>query len=185
MASIVGICNSALIKAGAEPILSLTENSKAARLCNEQYEKLRDEVLRAHPWNFAIHRVCLARLSVSPSFEFAYQYQLPSDCLRVLRMAFAGSTFKIEGRSLLTDEPTAKILYIRRELDPQRFDSQFREALAYRIAADLAFPLAASTTLSQALWRLYEQQLATARSMDGQEGTPDNLQADAWINSRI
>ena len=48
----VSICNSALIKLGASRIASLTEDSKEAKLCYEQYPILRDEVQASHPWNF-------------------------------------------------------------------------------------------------------------------------------------
>ena len=60
MASEVQICNLALAKIGDQQITSLTENSKAGRLCNLVYEPLRDATLRAHPWNFAITRETLA-----------------------------------------------------------------------------------------------------------------------------
>lgn len=56
----VAICNSALIKIGAAEITSLSDVNKRAQLCNEQYSKLRDELLRSHPWNFAIARKVLS-----------------------------------------------------------------------------------------------------------------------------
>ena len=37
MASIVDICNSALNQIGASNIISLTEDSKAARICNQRF----------------------------------------------------------------------------------------------------------------------------------------------------
>jgi hypothetical protein len=53
MASDVAICNTALNRLGANTITSFTENSKEARLCNAEYEGIRDQVLRSHPWNCA------------------------------------------------------------------------------------------------------------------------------------
>ena len=47
MASIVDICNSALNQIGASNIISLTEDSKAARICNQRFEFVRDSVFRA------------------------------------------------------------------------------------------------------------------------------------------
>ena len=35
--SIIEICNSALTDLGEEPITSLTDNTKAARLCNQRW----------------------------------------------------------------------------------------------------------------------------------------------------
>ena len=42
MASTVDICNGALNQLGATTILSLTEDSKNARLCNSRYTQVRD-----------------------------------------------------------------------------------------------------------------------------------------------
>ena len=80
------ICNSALIKIGADRINSMTETNRRAQLCNEQYSKVRDEVLRSHPWNFAITRAEFSQLTTTPSFGYNYEYSIPSDCLRILSL---------------------------------------------------------------------------------------------------
>ena len=51
MASTVDICNGALNQLGATTILSLTEDSKNARLCNSRYTQVRDALFRTLPWN--------------------------------------------------------------------------------------------------------------------------------------
>jgi hypothetical protein len=61
MASVVDICNGALNQLGASTILSLTEDSKNARLCNARYTQVRDSLFRSHPWNCLIKRVELAK----------------------------------------------------------------------------------------------------------------------------
>lgn len=52
----VGIANVALSRLGATRILAIDEDTENARLVNAIYGTIRDEVLRAHPWNFAIKR---------------------------------------------------------------------------------------------------------------------------------
>lgn len=194
MASEVEICNSALIKLGDDTITSLTDDSKRARLCNAQFARLRDEVLRAHPWNFAIRRASLAKLSQAPAFEFAAAFQLPEDpyCLRVL-LLFDGSAaqgisrhrWKIEGRTLLSDENSAKIIYIARVIDPNQFDAMFAEALALRLANELAYSLTNNATLVQTHYDLYRHALQQARATDASEGVPDFVIADEWTTARF
>ena len=48
MASIVDICNGSLNQLGATTIVSLTEDSKNARLCNARFTQIRDSVFRSH-----------------------------------------------------------------------------------------------------------------------------------------
>jgi hypothetical protein len=184
MSSVVGICNSALIKIGASRITSLSDGTKNAILCNEQYEKLRDEVLQSHPWNFALKRQALGQDVTAPIFDYAYRYLLPDDCLRVLRTE-DDTEHKIEGRYLLSDESTVKILYISQVTEVTEFSPIFREVLAARIACELAYSLAQSSQLAEKMLEFYEAQLRRARTFDAQEGTPGHITADSWLNSRF
>lgn len=184
MTSAVELCNGALMRLGASAILALDEDSKAARLCAQFFPRVRDAVLRCHPWNCALARADLARLATSPIFGFANAYQLPSDCLRVLALADEGISFRIEGRMLLCDAEAAQILYIQCVSDPTQFDPLLGEAIVARLAAELAYPIANSTTLAQSMMQLYERKLREARGVDSQEGSPPELVGDVWIAAR-
>ena len=111
MASVVDICNSALNLLGASTISALTEDSKNARLCNQRYEPIRDRTFRSHAWNCLTKRVQLAEDSAAPVVEYANQFTLPTDCLRVLKVhngttdSIASSLdYAVEGRKIKTDE---------------------------------------------------------------------------------
>lgn len=184
MVSVVEICNSALTRLGASAILALDEDSKAARLCNQHFAGARDAVLRAHPWNCALARALLPRLAEPPGFGFAYQHQLPADCLRAIALDAPDAAFRVEGRQVLSNVPVLRLLYVRRVEDPQTFDPLLVDALAARLAAELAYPIANSHTLAQTFWQHYERKLREARGIDAQEGTPGELHADAWIRAR-
>ena len=95
MATEVSICSNALRRLGDDPITSLTDNTERARLCNSFYEDTRDAVLRLHPWNFAITRTSLAKLSDAPAYGFSNQFSLPTSpyCLRVLAMEYEDYIF--------------------------------------------------------------------------------------------
>jgi len=179
------ICNSALIKIGVETINSLSDNVKAAKLCNQQYSILRDEVLQDHPWNFALARVELANTAVTPVWEFDNEYQLPNDCLKVVSFEDEEFTeYQIEGNKLYTNYDTAKIKYIKRITTTGNFTPKFAEALAFRLAAELAYPLVQSVNLGKAMMQAYGAFLQSARTRDAQEGTPRQYQGDAWVQSR-
>ena len=82
----VNICNSALAKVGATRISSLDDDKKQARLCKELYTIITQQMIESHPWNFAISRVEVAAVVAAPAFGFSYQFQVPSDCLRILNL---------------------------------------------------------------------------------------------------
>ena len=191
MATEVSICSNALRRLGDDPITSLTDDTERARLCNSFYADARDAVLRLHPWNFAITRTSLAQLSDTPSYGFAYQYSLPTSpyCLRVLGMEYEDYIFKVEnystqGRVLLTDESTAKILYVARITDTIQFDALFVDVLTAKLALDLCYPITNSVSLQDKMQKLYQLKLSDARSIDGQEGFIDDLVSDTFTDFR-
>jgi hypothetical protein len=192
MASVVDICNSALNMLGGNTIISLTENSKNARLCNQRYEPVRDAVFREHPWNCLLKRVELAKDTVAPVFEYSNAYTLPADCLRVLQSENSNLSnnerFRIEGRKLLSDEDTIKILYVAKITDTTEYDTSLIETLSARLAAELAYPITQSSGLMDRMFTLYQTKLKDARFVDATEGTADDdnrLQAGDFINSRL
>ncbi len=181
----VAICNSALIKIGAGRINSLDDSAKGAVLCKEQYSKIRDELLESHPWNFAIKRVSLAQLVTGPTYGYTYQYQLPTDCLRVLVLSEEATEFKVEGRYLLTDDESITISYIAQITDTSIFPPMFKDLIARRLASEIAYAMTNSATMTQNMWALYESALPRVRSRDAMEGTPDSLfNRTDWLNSR-
>lgn len=184
MATAVEMCNSALIKVGAKRILSLTDPNDLARLMNEQYPKVRDELLYSHPWNFAIERVALSQVA-DPVFGFAKAFQLPSDCLRVLESDLPqGEPWKIEGNKLVCDSESVQIKYIKRTTATNTYSAAFCEALSYRLAADIAYQISQNASLAQTLMQMAEQKIAFARSFDAQESVGDRIYADSWLNAR-
>jgi hypothetical protein len=198
MPSVVDICNEAMDLLGAATITSLTENSKEARLCSRRFDTVRDAVLRSHPWNTAVTRASIARDSVAPAFGFSYQYTMPTDpyCLRVLSFwnsnvdneiaAYDSQVmYKIEGRKILSNEGTCKITYIGRVTDTEQFDPMLSNTIAHRLAAETAYAITGSTSVSQQMQQLYEFRLREARSMDGMEGYPDKIIADDFVNIRF
>lgn len=196
MASDVDICNSALNMIGASNIISLTEDSRAARVCNQRYAFVRDAVMRAHPWNCLVTRTSLAADSDTPAFEFDYQHTLPTDpyCLRVLRPQDPDTVFRVEGRKIISSTTPFKMIYVARVTDPNEYDQLLIESIAARLAADVSYALVNSASLSQMLMAMYESKLSEARFVDATEGTPANTvnidrasytESDVFISSRF
>ena len=196
MASVVDICNSALNQIGASNIIALTEDSKAARLCNQRYDFVRDATFRAHPWNSLTTRVALAPDTATPVFEFTQQFTLPTDpfCLRVLGLSDANTLYRVEGRKLLCNESTIQMIYIARVTDVNEYDTLLIETLAAALAADLAYPLVGSSALGANMYSLYQTKLTEARFVDATEDNAINtsvgtesrtVAADSFINARF
>ncbi|BAQ86083.1 tail tubular protein A [uncultured Mediterranean phage uvMED] len=192
MASVVQMCNSALNQLGAASITSLTDNSKNARLCNERYETIRDAVFRSHPWNSLIKRQQLAQDTATPAWGFKYQFTLPSDSLRVLAIDAYNSDYKVEGRKILSNESTIKLIYVSTITDPNEMDVLLRETISAALAADLAYSITANLQVSGLMAEKYQAKLSEARHSDASEGyntdprngNTDQVISEDFINSR-
>lgn len=186
MASNVSICNEALQELGAGRIVSLTEDSVAARHCNAIFEETRDQLLRKYPWSFAIKRAQLASNVTAPLFEFSNAYDFPSDCLRVLLPNDYDCDWVVEGRQILTDwGAPLEVRYIRQVTDPNTMDVLFRRALAMLLAFKLAEPLTQSNTKQAAAQGKYDEAIAEAKHANAIEKLPVDPREDSWITARV
>ena len=192
MASVVEICNGALNQLGATTILSLTEDSKNARLCNSRYTQVRDALFRSHPWNCLQKRVQIAADTTAPAWGFTYAYTLPADCLRLLKILDYDSNYKVEGRKILSNTSSMKILYVGRVTDPNEYDELLRETLSASLGADIAFGVTSNNQTATNMYNLFKEKLRDARFVDSTEGQnidsdlgmADVIDASTFINSR-
>lgn len=198
MASLIEISNRALTKLGVERIISLGDNNEQARALSSMIPLVKASELRAYTWNFSIKRASLPALVDAPAFDYARQFQLPSDCLRLL---WAGDYFpgpnlgdfqngpsldyELEGRMILTDlGAPLKIRYVADIDDPNQFDVLFAEALACKLAVELAETLSGSSTNRQLAWNEYQNAIRKAVRADAIERPSEHIADDTWMLSR-
>jgi len=162
------------------------DTGEPAVLCNLYYDTIVDEVLRSHEWNCALWYQSLATLSdddddylLDDYEEYGYQYSLPTDpyCLRPLSIPeHKDADYEIVGRYLLCDLETVVLKYIKRIEDPAQFDSLLVQAIAYRLAAELAMRMTNSKASRDDMLRMYEWQMNRARTIDGLESEEPQIE---------
>lgn len=189
MASNVEIANRALQKLGAKRIVSLTEDSRNGRAVNAAFEVLKQAELRKHPWNFAIKRASIAASATSPLFTKSNSFPLPSDFLRLLAPDeednFNYRDWQIEGGGIVTDDDAPlEIRYIYNVTDPNEMDVLFREALAMKIAQELAEEITQSNQKKAEAQQAYKEAIAEARRVNAFERVSQSEPQDEWITVR-
>jgi len=185
MASEVGICNAALQKLGAKRIASLTENSPNARSCAAAYARIRDAELTKHAWSFAIKREVLAPLATTPAFGYAYQFLWPTACLRILPPNRAGLDWKVEGRTILTNEgDTLELPYIQRVIDPNDMTALFQDVLACALAAEMCEEITQSNQKKIDATGKYREVIREARRVNAFQEISAEPPEDTWVLAR-
>jgi hypothetical protein len=189
MAEEIEIYNMALIRLGVTEMLTAPDQAvRNAKILNKFYASARDAVLAAHPWNFAMARAELVASGSAPDFEFNNAFDLPTNphCLRVWKIYDSdGYEWKVEGRQILTDlGAPLKISYIKRVTDTAQFSPNFVAALVDYLAAVTALAITQSATNGERLEKAYLQKIGVAQGSDGQEGTPDVIDASYLLDER-
>lgn len=199
MASVIQVANRALTKLGAARIISLSDDNKQARAVASCFDDLRDDELRAHRWQFAMKRTELAALSEAPAYGYQYQYAVPADFLRIdmvddrypsaIMDNYIDAEYlewTLEGNVILTDIGSPlKLRYIAQVTDPNSWDSNFREALASRIAMEICEDLTQSDTKKTAASRDYQRAITQAVRIGAIEKPPIMPPDNSWVISRI
>lgn len=195
MASQTAIVNLALGKLGAETTLSnLDENIKAARTAKAVWDIARDAALAEHPWNFAIKRLVLQPLVSAPAWGYQLQFQAPTDMIRLIEVNEAyvwniapgeAPPYQLEGDRILTDlGAPLKVRYVWRITDTVKYSAKFVDALAWKLAHEMALPITESATTWELMEKGFADAIAKAKHIDGTENPPEIPVEDDWIDAR-
>lgn len=179
MATDVTICSAALQLLGDSPITSLSGTERAAKICNNTYSLVRDEVLRAHPWNCLVTRAALSPLASEPVSGWSYQFAKPANFLRVLRVTDENDNdlaYVFESNRILANADTIYLHYLERKSEGS-WDSNLVAVMTRRMQVELAYPITKSTSLRESLEDTFNRPvtgtLAMAKAVDGQENPPE------------
>ena len=189
----IDLANMALTMLGQQPINDLTDNNNRANLMNTRLADVRDSVLRAHNWNSAIKRAALATLSDTPTWGFDNAFALPSDFVRLAGLEDELTKYRIEaGNSggantllLLSDATTVNILYVYQITDVSKMDHSLKQAIATRLASELALAITGDPAKENFLMQKYELLLGKAQFEDSQgHHSLEHIHAGEWLGER-
>lgn len=191
MASDVDIVNRALQRIGSRRIGNLaTDTSREAIESRTLYPLVRDAELRMNCWRFSIKRAQISNTGVAPLFGRSFQYPLPADYIRKCpldpKLKPYPDDVLFEGIYIMTDDPGPfHLRYVSNTVSPERYDPLFVEALAARLAMELAPILSqAETTEMDRYENAYIFHVKSAKAQNGIEIGPTESEVDQWETVR-
>ena len=189
------ICNMALSRLKSKRINDYGDSSEStpqAIYCRLHYETTRDALIESYTWRFASGRKTLSVSTVTPDFEWDYQFILPNDYL-AMRSIYEGrfsdenlESYALEGDRLLTNESDMEIRYIKKVTDPTKFDPLFVKLFVVLLANELIGPLAGGNkVIQEKLDRDKADLLYSVRAMSGQQtNTVGQYDLETWNDAR-
>lgn len=167
----LSIVNAALMKCGLPLAAALQDVDWGASV---RFDDVTEQLLRAHPWNFATAYATPAQTG-EPAHGYRYSYALPEDCVRVIDVRPAEdlrapqARFSVVGRQLFTNSSPCNLRYVRRLTDPDFWTADFADAVATRLAAEIAPLSAQSFGLGASLLQMAQLAFQQAQASDAGE----------------
>lgn len=188
MVAPIDIINRALVILGEQPIMTLDQPCKPARIASILYEAVLQSELAGHPWHFAKKRQRLAQEEPGECVE-GYFYRLPSDWLHSLAVLDTdGEEDKgavHEGQGIRTSHSSGILLsYIAKLDDPRAYPVLFQDVLVLRLASDMAESLTQSTAKRESLYRSYQEALRKAKQANAWMASPAAIPESNWVSAR-
>lgn len=185
MSSPLTICNGALQKIGVPRIMSLSEQTKEAKICNSEYDKARRAVLRLYTWGFASKRVVLAPDPVPPAFEYEYAFQLPSDYLRVIELYEYHGEYLVENGQILANADVINLKYVYDIEDITTADSLFCDALEWFLGYNISRYLVETDTVRAEALQGFRNALPMAKFVQSTEHSQRTIDSHDLVESRF
>lgn len=111
-------------------------------------------------------------------------YQKPTDMVKPTKKSISGAYFAIEEDKIISDVLSLAIKYTYLCEDTKKYYPKFTDALATRLAAEIAFKVTNSVSKAKELMTLYRDvSLPMAVSSDSVQNTPQEISQDEWLNS--
>jgi hypothetical protein len=187
MVSEVSICNQALGLLGQPAIVSLDQNNTQSRWMANNYQFIRDTVMEARMWSFAVDRK-MSTVADLDEWEISYVHQMPVEWLMVYRVfsdvgGYGPEDWTIsdpwmrEGNTILAADSTVYLWGVKRIVDTGKFSMLFTQALAARIAADACIPLTENRQLQADMWNLYQAKMVEAGTVDSMQGLNQKIRS--------
>jgi hypothetical protein len=185
----VEIASNALYLIGLKPITDFDEGTQKANLMKAMYPITRDAVLRGHNWRCATKYFSTPADATPPLMDWNYAYPISNEpyVLRVLRVKDddRGVRWRVQGRNILTNSSSPLVWEgVIRVIAVRDFDPLLEDAITFRLAAAGAMPLTESMKNLQAMLAAYKEKMEEARTVDSQEGYPEEAAMDSLIDAR-
>ena len=186
MASSIDISSNALLLIGDEPINSFTEPGAGAQAAANLYPSTKTRLLSTHPWTFALKNIRLSRLTAEadPLTDYKYQYQIPTDLIRLWSIQ-PHANYAMIGDLILSNENDGLLATYVFDVAEAAFPAHFIKALEYMLAAEMAISVTEDTGKAQ----LYEQKArdaaSQARNIDSSSKPQLSIVDSPFVSARL
>ena len=184
----IQIVNRALVLIGVEPIGSLSDHSKTARIMSGLLPQTKRTVLNEFPFTFSLRIEPLTRASGTVA-GYSNVFAKPTGSLNVTRV-YSGDDFhapvefRVVGNLIATNISSGSVEYTIYIDNPDTWPQHIQECLATRLASDAATSLTGNPQLSVSLLQKYMTLANHAAQTSVNEENVSPIRTSDYIQTR-
>jgi len=154
------------------------------------YDVTRKAALRFAIPNFAMARRIVAKKATTPDFGYAYEYEYPSDCVRVLGfgdIAEKDMDYSIEGNTIMmdTDFTTGlKLRFIKDFEDVSLMSADFQILFSWMLAGNTALSITQKQATATRIENALPAKISQLSGINAQENPPIRISTSKFKQAR-
>lgn len=188
------LCNLAVGRLGNYGTINDIDQPKTDKeiVCALWYDISRQAFLKMAMPNFAIARKRVSQVSgITVPYPFAYAYEYPSDCLKVLGIGAVEdkkNDYTVEGNRIYTDvlyEDGLPLRYIKDITDVTAMSPEFKIGFSWYMAGNIALEITQDLNKVKLIEQLLPQKLSELSGLNAQENRPIRISNSRFKQARI
>tara|TARA_R110000851_G_scaffold246062_1_gene398767 strand:- start:9085 stop:9702 length:618 start_codon:yes stop_codon:yes gene_type:complete len=154
------------------------------------YDVSRQTFLKTVIPNFSMTRKRVAQLSETPPYPFAYVYEYPKDCLKVLGIGAVEdklNNYTVENNRIYTDilySDGMPIRYIRDVTDVTDMSPEFKTAFSWYLASAVALEITQDISKMKLIEQLLPEKMSSLSGINAQENKPIRISRSQFKEAR-
>ncbi|MFW6341412.1 MAG: hypothetical protein ACOC00_00140 [Halothiobacillaceae bacterium] len=184
----VKVANLALLRLKQDTIQNWDEDTTQGALAATAWELARLPALELGNWTFATKYVSLSYNTGAEPPDFAYEFDLPADFVRVAEVMPSQRhqpiEFKRRGQKLYSDTTPLPLFYIYDHDNPGEWSPLFCSVMAWRLAGEMATSLQDAAQDRDQCMRYAFAESQAARAADAANTYTDLPDGNHWNDAR-
>jgi len=184
----IAVASKGLVLIGANPITSFSAISTEATVADTIYEEVVEDLITDFPWRFTVVQDSLNRLLSEPEALWDAAYQLPSNCINVIRVTIndVDIDYAVYGDQVFCNAGADETVVCDFQTRPDEtaWPPYFRMAAEFTLAALFAAAVAGDDKLATLWDGKAEVKLRKARNRDSVQQTTSKVDTSRFIAAR-
>lgn len=181
LTSSISLASNALLLLGHTTITSFEDGDTGATIAANLYENSYLSILTNHRWRFAVKKAKLARLVAEPLNEYSYAFQIPSDCIYLIKVT--SSRYQMYGDKIYSNDTEMEADFTYR-VDEAMLPPYFTKMFEFFLAAQFAVSLTGSIDKGNYFSKMYLNELKRAKFADSTQTPPDSFVDSPYTDIR-